>query len=42
MNWEREAGARADALNQAVHGVSSERATALGRKDKAALGELPP
>jgi hypothetical protein len=42
MNLEIEAGALPNAFDQAIDGVRCERATALGRKDKAAVRELSP
>lgn len=35
------AGARADALNQAIDGIGRERSAPLRRKHKAAIGKLP-
>jgi hypothetical protein len=41
MYGEGEAGTRAYALDQAVHGVGCERAVALGGEDKRRFRELP-
>jgi hypothetical protein len=41
VHQEIEAGALANAFDEAINGVGRERAAALGREDKAAVGELP-
>ena len=41
VNREDEAGALTDALNQPIDGICCERAAPFGRKDEAAVGELP-
>ena len=41
VDLEREAGALAYALDKAIDSVRRERAAALGREHKAAIGELP-
>ena len=42
MHQKIEAGALADALDQAVDGIRGERATASGGEDEPAVGELAP
>ena len=41
VNREGKARTLADPLDQPINGVGRERTAALGRKDEAALGELP-
>jgi hypothetical protein len=41
VNWKGEAGARADALDQAVDRIGRERAAALGGEDEGRVRELP-
>jgi hypothetical protein len=42
MEWEIEAGALADAFNQAINRVRCKWPATLGGEDKAAVGKLPP